>query len=216
MPAWWPRSRTACRRAGGSWPGAVAPPRSWPRPPMTAGLRRGWWPSLLERLMPPRPGPWPGVRGRGRRRPWPVLTPDPSPLTPGMTLLCVPLVVGDRALGVLGIDSARFSARRPPRPQDLDLIQAFASQAAVAIENARLMEAAVRRSRRERLLNEILDAVREPIGVAEILSRAVERLGAALEVSRCVALLPQENGEYREHLWTEPRFALPSDAILWE
>src|SRR5207253_3567482 len=96
------------------------------------------------------------------------------------------------------------------------LIQAFASQAAVAIENARHVDAAVRRSRRERLLNEIMDTVREPTEVGEILSRAVERLGQALEVSRCVALLPQENGEYREYVWTEPGCELPADEILWE
>src|SRR5207249_4835968 len=88
---------------------------------------------------------------------------DRSPWEAGLdALLGVPLVVQDRALGVLVIDSARFSGRRPPRPQDLDLIQAFASQAAVAIENARLVGGAVRRTRRERLLNEIMGAVREP------------------------------------------------------
>jgi sigma-B regulation protein RsbU (phosphoserine phosphatase) len=132
------------------------------------------------------------------------------------TMLCVPLVVQERALGVLGIDSARFSERRPPRPQDLDLIQAFASQAAVAIENARLMEAAVRGTRRERLLNAITDAVRESMAVGDILGRAVERLGSSMEVSRCVALLPQENGEYVEYAWAEPGFELPPDGILWE
>ena len=63
---------------------------------------------------------------------------------------------------------------------------------------------------------EIVDCVREPLDVGDILNRAVERLGATLEVSRCVALLPQENGEYREYVWTDPRFALPADAILWE
>ncbi len=132
------------------------------------------------------------------------------------TMLCVPLLVQKRVLGVLGIDSTRFSAQRPPRQQDLDLIQAFASQAAVAMENARLMGAAVRHTRQERLLNEITDAVRESMDVGAILDRAVERLGAALEVSRCIALLPEKHGEYREHLWTEPGFALPPDEILWE
>lgn len=129
------------------------------------------------------------------------------------TMLCVPLIVQERALGVLGIDSTRFSPRRPPRPQDLDLIQAFAAQAAVAIENARLMAAAVHR---EKLLNAITDAVREPLDVGGILQRAVERLGPALAVSRCVALLPQGNGEYVEYAWAEPGFELLSDHILWE
>src|SRR5207247_1824505 len=135
------------------------------------------------------PLPPPAHAGRGPAPPRP-----PGPAAGPTTLLCVPLVVQERALGVLGIDSARFSERRPPRPQDLDLIQAFASQAAVAIENARLMEVAVRGTRRERLLNAITDAVRESMDVGDILTRAVERLGTSMEVSRCIALLPQENG----------------------
>ncbi len=50
----------------------------------------------------------------------------------------VPLVVEGGAIGVLGVD--RKHSRRPLEPATLELLQHFAAQAAVAIENARLYE----------------------------------------------------------------------------
>ena len=50
----------------------------------------------------------------------------------------VPLVVQGRAIGVLGAD--RKHSRRPLSPSTLDLLQLFATQAALAIEHARLYE----------------------------------------------------------------------------
>ena len=50
----------------------------------------------------------------------------------------VPLVVQGRAIGILGVD--RKHSRRPLEPPTLELLQLFAAQAAVAIENARLYE----------------------------------------------------------------------------
>ncbi|MEK6569019.1 MAG: histidine kinase dimerization/phospho-acceptor domain-containing protein, partial [candidate division NC10 bacterium] len=50
----------------------------------------------------------------------------------------VPLVVQGRAIGVLGAD--RKHSRRPLSPSTLDLLQLFATQAALAIEQARLYE----------------------------------------------------------------------------
>jgi signal transduction histidine kinase len=50
----------------------------------------------------------------------------------------LPLLVRGEAIGVLGADN-KFS-RRPPSPEIVRLLQVFAAQAAVAIENARLYE----------------------------------------------------------------------------
>ena len=50
----------------------------------------------------------------------------------------VPLVVQGRAIGVMGAD--RKHSRRPLEPTTRELLQLFAAQAAVAIENARLYE----------------------------------------------------------------------------
>jgi len=50
----------------------------------------------------------------------------------------VPLAADGRAIGVMGVDRKR--SRRPLEPSTLTLLQHFAAQAAVAIQNARLFE----------------------------------------------------------------------------
>lgn len=84
----------------------------------------------------------------------PVLIPDvadstewlPSPAQATRSWLGVPLLVKDQIIGVLNIDSRQpdsFSSR------DVEVAQAFASQAAVALENARLYEESVTRVEQE-------------------------------------------------------------------
>src|SRR4029453_19453603 len=51
--------------------------------------------------------------------------------------LGVPLKVGDRTIGVL-----TFRARRPFSPRDQELAEAFAGQAAIALEHSRLYQEA--------------------------------------------------------------------------
>jgi formate hydrogenlyase transcriptional activator len=71
------------------------------------------------------------------------------------TVLSVPLVYEDDAIGVLGLDSPLFSADSPPGPADLARLQAIAAQAAIGIRNARLFEALDQdRLRLRRLLQE--------------------------------------------------------------
>ena len=60
----------------------------------------------------------------------------------------VPLVCQDRALGVVGLDTARFNASEPPGRADVARLEALAGQAAVAIRNAELFEASERDRRR--------------------------------------------------------------------
>lgn len=66
------------------------------------------------------------------------------------SILCAPLVVRDRTTGVIYVDSRLqagiFSA------SDLELLTAIAASAAIAIENARLYQAAVEKGRLEREL----------------------------------------------------------------
>jgi transcriptional regulator with GAF, ATPase, and Fis domain len=60
----------------------------------------------------------------------------------------VPLVVQDRAIGVIGIDTPRYGSERSPRQADITLFEALAAQAAIAIGNAQLYEASERDRRR--------------------------------------------------------------------
>jgi len=75
------------------------------------------------------------------------------------TLLGVPLQMGPRTIGVL-----TFHGRRPFTQRDRELAEAFAGQAAVALEHARLYRASVQQTERltalvdtTRLLSETLD-----------------------------------------------------------
>ena len=66
------------------------------------------------------------------------------------SILCVPLMVKDRILGIIYVDN-RIQAGIFTQP-DLELLNAIASSAAIAIENARLYQVAVEKGRLEREL----------------------------------------------------------------
>jgi len=66
------------------------------------------------------------------------------------SILCVPLKMKDRIIGVIYADSRLQSSIFSP--QDLDLLNAIASSAAIAIENARLYQVAVEKGRIEQEL----------------------------------------------------------------
>ena len=66
------------------------------------------------------------------------------------SILCVPLMIRDRLLGVVYVDNRLRSGVFSDA--DLDLLAAIASTAAIAIENARLYEVAVDKGRMEREL----------------------------------------------------------------
>jgi formate hydrogenlyase transcriptional activator len=68
------------------------------------------------------------------------------------SVFTIPLVYGDRVLGVVGLDSPRFTAERPPTDIDIGRFEALAAQAAIAIANARLYETSEEDRRKLRLL----------------------------------------------------------------
>ncbi len=71
------------------------------------------------------------------------------------SVFMLPLEFDRRAIGVIGLDSPRFTAGALPRPIDTARLQAFAAQAAIAITNARRFEASERdRARLRALLDE--------------------------------------------------------------
>jgi formate hydrogenlyase transcriptional activator len=64
-------------------------------------------------------------------------------------------VVRDHTLGVVGLDSPRFTSESPPGPLDVARLEAFAAQAAIGIANAQLYEASEHdRQRLSALLDE--------------------------------------------------------------
>ncbi|MEK7204691.1 MAG: GAF domain-containing protein, partial [candidate division NC10 bacterium] len=113
----------------------------------------------------------------------------------------VPLVVQGRAIGVLGVD--RKHSQRPFEPATLELLQLFAAQAAIAIENARLyadlearIKALTRRTQELEALNTIGRAVSSSLAPAEVLDQALEATLSALDVEAGeIFLLEEARGE---------------------
>lgn len=66
------------------------------------------------------------------------------------SILCVPLKIKDQVSGVIYVDNRLQAGIFAP--EDLDLLAAIASSAAIAIENARLYQVAVEKGRMEREL----------------------------------------------------------------
>jgi GAF domain-containing protein len=72
------------------------------------------------------------------------------------------------------------------------LLSTFANQAALAIENARLLEATQARARRERLIREITGKVQKSVDLDVILQTTVQELSKALGASHAVVRLGTE------------------------
>jgi formate hydrogenlyase transcriptional activator len=71
------------------------------------------------------------------------------------SVFTIPLVVKAEAIGIVGLDSPRFTAATPPQDSDLARLRAIAAIAAAEIRNARQVEAIeADRARLERLLRE--------------------------------------------------------------
>lgn len=70
------------------------------------------------------------------------------------SVFMVPLVFEARGVGVVGLDSPRFSAESPPEHADRVCLEAIAAHAAIGITNARLYEASEQDRRRLRGLLE--------------------------------------------------------------
>ena len=91
----------------------------------------------------------------------------------------VPLVLGDRVLGALGL---ALSKRHRFTPEEVGLLQTLAGHAAVAIENARLFEAAQEQARELTALDEVRTALTSTLDLAAVLESigewAVKLIGA--------------------------------------
>jgi PAS domain S-box-containing protein len=83
--------------------------------------------------------------------------------------LCLPIKVSGRVIGVLDVQSDRPHAFDS---DDVDILQALAHQAGVAIDNARLFEQAQERARELAVLNELGQALTARLNVEEVMDEA--------------------------------------------
>lgn len=116
-------------------------------------------------------------------------------LVPGREIrayLAVPLMLRGQVMGVLAIGRRKAGAFST---SEVELLSSFASQASVAIENARLFAALQEKLREMSGLYEVSLAFGAMTRLEDTYGEIVGRISALLDVERCAILLPDESSE---------------------
>lgn len=114
-----------------------------------------------------------------------------NPLLPDTASeMAVPLVVGDRVLGVLDVQSNQINAFTQ---EDANIQTTLASQVATAMQNARSFTQAQRQAERESMLNVINQKIQSATSVEAVLQIAARELGTALGAPMTVAQLSMKD-----------------------
>jgi GAF domain-containing protein len=104
-----------------------------------------------------------------------------APVTSGVSSIDVPLTLREQIIGQLHLEGDQDWT-----PEEQSLIEAVASQAALAMENARLLEESQQTALRERLVTEIIGKVWSSPNTDFILQTAVKELARALRTDDAV------------------------------
>jgi GAF domain-containing protein len=89
--------------------------------------------------------------------------------------IAIPIKLRGQTIGVLDIRAK--NGQRPWKQDEIALLEAAAERAALALENARLVESAQRRAARERAIGDISSRIGAVSNLESILQTAVEELG---------------------------------------
>jgi GAF domain-containing protein len=89
--------------------------------------------------------------------------------------VAVPIKLRGQTIGVLDVRAK--SGQRPWKSDEIALLEAAAERAALALENARLIESAQKRAARERAIGDISNRIGAVSSLESILQTAVEELG---------------------------------------
>jgi GAF domain-containing protein len=104
--------------------------------------------------------------------------------------MAVPLVVGDRVLGVLDVQADRINAFTT---EDANIQTTLASQIATAMQNARSFTQAQKQAERESMLNTINQKIQSATSVEAVLQIAARELGHALGAPMAIAQLSMKD-----------------------
>jgi signal transduction histidine kinase/DNA-binding response OmpR family regulator len=109
------------------------------------------------------------------------------------SLLYVPLSIKGQIIGVLGVNNKHTD--RTFSQHDSELLQDLAAHAAVAIENARLYEESVLRTRELGTLVQAGEAANSTLAIDQVLSIIAGQLISALDASQCYISEWQPDGQ---------------------
>lgn len=110
--------------------------------------------------------------------------------------LIVPLMVRDQLIGVIGLEDD--NPDRTWTPDEIAIVEATANQAALTLENARLLEDVRQRAQHEQLVSQISAKAQTSLNLETILRATVEDIGKALDATRVQIRLTNDgpaNGE---------------------
>ncbi|MGE5643889.1 MAG: GAF domain-containing protein [Byssovorax cruenta] len=110
--------------------------------------------------------------------------------TPSQCWLGVPMLIGDRVLGVISVQSV--VTPRLYDEHDRDLLTTIASQAAIAVENARLFDEAQRRARETAALAEVGREISSTLDLTQVLERIASYAKELLRAETCAVYLPDK------------------------
>jgi hypothetical protein len=99
-----------------------------------------------------------------------------------LSWLGVPMLFGGEVLGLIVVQDVRQENRFSEADQRL--LSTLATQAAVVVRNARLLQNTSQRVQQEQLINEITARIRRSVDVQSILKTTAEELGRALGARR--------------------------------
>jgi HAMP domain-containing protein len=101
---------------------------------------------------------------------------------PPKSWLGVPMLFGGQVIGLIIAQDVKEEYRFSV--QDERLLSLLATQVAVVVRNARLLEATRRQARQDRLANEISERIRRQVDVQSILKTTTDEIGRALGARR--------------------------------
>jgi PAS domain S-box-containing protein len=107
--------------------------------------------------------------------------------------LGAPMLVGDRLIGMIALDKREpgFYGQEHAR-----LVEAFAAQAAVAIENAQLHQETLRQLAQTEVLREMMLAAASTLDFDQVLDRTIDVLEDAMGIEYLGFMLPDESGMF--------------------
>jgi GAF domain-containing protein len=106
-------------------------------------------------------------------------------------MIAYPIKILNQEIGVIDIQSN--DGDRKWTEDDIALIKMVADRAAIALENARLLDITLRRASKEQAISEITTKIGSSIDIQNILKTAVEELGQTISASTVSIYLQEDD-----------------------
>ncbi|MBP0004696.1 MAG: PAS domain S-box protein [Cyanobacteria bacterium SBC] len=121
--------------------------------------------------------------------------------------LMLPINCDDRLWGLLVVHHCR--SLRQWESWEVEFLQQLADQVSIAIQQSQLLERTAIQAQRERLLNEIVAAIRNSLDLDQILQQAVNGMLQALRASRSMVSLCSIDDEFFQYTMVESAPGVP-------